>query len=331
LPLIPPEDIFIITSRTLLEPMRSALLMLPAQNIVAEPFKRNTAPCLALAAAFIAERYAKDGIGTDEISIAVLTADQSIKPTDKFIATVEAALDYVEKENALATIGIQPIRPETGYGYIETDKAESADSGTVKIMKVIRFREKPDFDTAYKFWKAGNFLWNSGMFFWRLDNFIQSMLENSPDIGLKIEPLRTAYRGRTNVSLPDALERAAPPFEAMPDISIDYALMEKAQNTVVVRALFDWDDVGSWDSLDRFKEKDSDSNIIQGKVITVDSKDSVIINASQNSGILVAGIGMENFVIVVTDDAVLVCPKDKVQDVKKCVDKIKRENWSKWL
>ena len=239
-PLIPPEDIFIITSQVLLEPIRKALPQLPPENVVAEPVKRNTAPCLALAAAFIAERYSEEGLDISDISVAVLTADQNIYPNDEFIRTVGAGLNYVEKNNCLATIGIQPDRPETGYGYIEVETQFDKKKNEPEIKPVIRFLEKPSLVRAEEFLKKGNYLWNSGMFFWRLDTFIASMINSTPEIGNKIDEIRKSYSKKTRLALPEALDRITPLFDKFPNISIDYALMEKADNVVVTKATFLW-------------------------------------------------------------------------------------------
>ena len=326
LKIIPANDIYIITGDLLLEKMRKYIKILPPENIIAEPSKRNTAPCLALSASFLLAKYGIEGCSSEDISVAVLTADQNIYPTDGFHRTVEAALDFVETNNYLATIGISPSRPETGYGYIETEKQFSGDS---IIFPAKRFCEKPDLDIAKEFVKAVNYLWNSGMFFWRLDTFIDSMIKNIPEIGLKIDEMSKKYSKKTHLILPEALASIAPIYDEFPNISIDYALMEKAKNVVVAKALFNWDDVGSWDALDRTKSVDTNGNVSSGKVCSVDSHNSIIINNSKNA--LVSALGLDNIVIVVTGDAILVCPKERVQDIKKSVEKIKTDFGENWL
>jgi mannose-1-phosphate guanylyltransferase len=328
-PLIKPDDIFIITSRQLLEPIRESLPELLPQNVVAEPAKKNTAPCLALAAGFIKERYIEQ-YNEDEISIAVLTADQRISPNDKFIKTVTTALEYVEKYPMLSTIGITPARPETGYGYIETDSSFS-DNDKAEIKLVIEFKEKPDLHTANEYLKKGNYLWNSGMFFWRLDTFKNSMLNSLPEVGNKIDEIAKIYKDKTNIDFECPYQPLNDVFNSFPSVSIDYGLMEKASNVVVTKALFEWDDIGSWDALDRYKEKDEDNNVKIGYSVNTDTKDSIIVNNSKDGKILVSTLGLENMAVVVTDDAILVCPKDKVQDVKKNVEKIKQNGKEEWL
>ena len=328
--LIEIKDIFIITGNALLAPLRKGLPDLPPENIVAEPFKRNTAPCLALAAAFVAAKY--EGLyPVDKISMAVLTADQSIQPEEGFRDTVAAILDYTELNPCLGTIGIPPSRPETGYGYIEVEGQFDNSGISPELKKVAAFREKPDAATAAEFAASGRFLWNSGMFFWRLDVFIDAMKAHLPEVGTKIVAMTEAYKGQASKVQNSGLESISAIFEKFPDISIDYGLMEKAPEVVVAKAIFDWDDIGSWDSLDRFRAKDESGNVRQGDAALVDIRNSIILNASTDSKIKVAGIGLDNFVIVVTDDAVLVCPKDRVQDVKKSVAILKNQGWDEWL
>ncbi|MFA6572216.1 MAG: sugar phosphate nucleotidyltransferase, partial [Bacteroidota bacterium] len=201
-PLIPQEDVFIITSQTLLEPIRKAMPDFPPENVVAEPCKRNTAPCLALGAAFIAEKYSHEGFSPEQISIAVLTADQNIEPEDGFLSTAENTLNIVEKNNVLATIGIQPNRPDTGYGYIQVKEIFTKNSSAPEIKPVVRFVEKPDYDKAMEYVKAGTFLWNSGMFFWRLDNFISALQKHLPEVGNKIKDMQTQFKNKTGLALP---------------------------------------------------------------------------------------------------------------------------------
>jgi len=328
-PLIDFWNVYIITSELLLEPLRLALPMLPPENIVAEPCKRNTAPCLALSAAFIKSKYKE--FKSEEIAIAVLTADQSIYPKEGFIKTIDSALQYIENNPVLCTIGIPPDRPETGYGYVEVQNTFDYNSNESEISPVIAFHEKPDLKTAKTYLKAGNFLWNSGMFYWRLDTFINSMQLAIPEIGNHIDKMSEKYRNKTKIPLPEALEQIRPIYNAFPNVSIDYGLMEKANNVVAAKALFKWDDIGSWDSLERIKKVDAENNIISGNTALIDVKNSVIINASKKKDMIVAGLGIDSFIVVATDDAILVIPKDRVQEVKQIVEKIKNDNGEQWL
>jgi mannose-1-phosphate guanylyltransferase len=228
----------------------------------------------------------------------------------------------------LATIGIKPLRPETGYGYIEISKDANGSDGM--IHPVMKFHEKPDRAKAEEYLKEGNYFWNSGMFFWRLDTFIDSMMKCLPLVGNHIDEMGDRFRGKSHIPLPEHLHTIEDIFEAFPNISIDYGLMEKADNVVVAKASFKWDDIGSWDSVARIRESDSHGNVIGGKVVLTDSKDSIIINESEGK-IITSVLGVEGLVVVVTDDAILICPKDRVQEIRKSVDKIRNEYGDKWL
>lgn len=328
--LIPLEDIYIITSKLLLEPIRKSLPRLPKENVIAEPAKRNTAPCLALAAAFISAKY-KNIYKSNDILMSVLTADHLIAPAKDFRKTIEKTLAYVEKNDALAIIGIKPDRPETGYGYIELGKPFDYASKEVEIQSIVRFCEKPNYEKALEFFESGKFLWNSGMFFWRLDCFINQLTEHLFPVGSKIPEMAEHYEDKTNIALESSLDSISPIFEAFPDISIDYGLMEKAKNLVIAKAIFSWDDLGSWDSLSRVLPNDENNNLSKGNVIAIESANSVLINAARNKEMLIATLGINDLVVVLSDDALLVCPKDKVQEVKKCVAELKSQNKEKWV
>lgn len=314
-PLIPIEHIYIFTSEILQTPIREALPNLPAENVVAEPSKRNTAPCLAFAAVFLTEKYQ---VPASELSMAVLTADHYISTLVQFVETVENALHYAENNKVLVTIGIPPNRPETGYGYIEIERAGSSTS----ITPAISFREKPSFDTALTFLKSGNFLWNSGMFFWRLDSLLDSFRANLPEIGSKLDELGELLQSKTTQVIEGCIPEIKTLYGQFPDISIDYGIMEKAGNVAVARALFQWDDVGSWDSLDRMREQDTAGNVNSGKNVLLDTKNSTLVNTT--TGQVLAAIGLEDYVVVATDDAILICPKNRAQHVRQAVAEIRR-------
>lgn len=327
-PMIAYEDIFIITSEILAEPIRKVVRQLPAENIIPEPAKRNTAPCLALSASVALAKY-KDQ-SPSEISVAVLTADQSIYPETKFIETVDAALAYAEKYEKLVTIGIVPDRPETGYGYVEIEEKFS-NGDTAEVVPVVSFREKPSLPSAIEYVESGRFLWNSGMFFWRLDTFVNELKEHLPEVGEKIISMALNFGDELSESKDKLNSYISEIFGNCPSISIDYGLMEKSHNVAVAKALFSWDDVGAWDALRRTKQSDAHGNIISGEVSAIATNNSIIINNS-NGRIITAANGLDNIAIIVTDDAVMVCPIDKVQDVKKNVEDIRsRTNGDNWL
>lgn len=316
------SDMFIITSEALLAPMREMLPNIPPENIVAEPLKRNTAPCIALAAAFIAERYVAEGLHPRDISMAVLAADHYISSKELFCTTAEAAFTCAETTGQLVTLGITPSRPETGYGYVETTEAEAA---PLVAEKVVSFREKPSREKAEEFVASGNFLWNSGMFFWRLDVVVEGLCQHLPDVGSAIDTLRAALHNRTRNTPSGTPQGTREIFAPMPDISIDYGLMERAENVAVVRALFPWDDVGSWDAMPRVFPSDGQGNVTVGDTVVLDSTNCVVVNRCSSNPVAVAVVGMDNVVVVATPDGVLVCPVDRVQEVKKVVQTLQKK------
>ena len=325
---IPLEDIFIITNELLVEEIRRCLPQLPPSNIIPEPCKRNTAPCLALVSAFIAARY--NELQSSEISICVLTADQNIYPEAQFIDTIKATVSYAEENSQLLTIGIQPTRPDTGFGYIETEKP-FAKNLNVEIQPVVRFREKPNVEQAQEFIATGKFTWNSGMFFWKLDTFENELYQHSPEIGKSINLFKNILTSKTNIPYLKMDEEIVALFSALPSISIDYAMMEKSKNVAVSKAIFEWDDIGSWDSLDRTKKRDENGNVKKGKLSVTNCKNSIFINETKDRELIIAGLELEDIVIVATDDAILVCPKAKVQSIKSIVEDIKNQFGEKYL
>jgi mannose-1-phosphate guanylyltransferase len=326
-PLIAPKDVFIITSEALQPIMRESLTMLPPENIIAEPLKRNTAPCIALSAAYIAERYPH--VPMNEISMAVLTADHFIEDADRFRASVDAALSHAEATGDIVTFGVQPVRPATGYGYIEI--AQSEHPSGLQAIPVESFHEKPSLQTAQEFLRQGRFFWNSGMFFWRLDTIVQGLEHHLPEVGWKINDLRSVLTNKTSEVSIGAPSGTLEVFNAMPDISIDYGLMERAHHVAVVRVDFGWDDVGSWDALERVYKADEAGNINVGGGLLMDSKNCIVMNSVGDETLSVAAIGIENLVIVATNDGILVCPKDRVQDVRKVVTALREQSGEKFV
>lgn len=327
--IIPIEDIFIVTNEFIQNTIRQLLKDFPPENVIAEPYKRNTAPCLALACGFLRAKYGNN-FGTNEISVGVFTSDQIISPLEGFKKTIENAFKYVEQHDSIATIGIIPSRPDTAYGYIQV--ADNVMSSESDIIEVIRFTEKPDFETAKKYLETGKYFWNSGMFFWRLDTFFNEMSMNVATIGNVIPYFIEKYKGLTELPLDGSNPSIREAYSKLPDISIDYALMEKTKNIVVAKAYFEWDDIGSWDALDRTKTHDEDGNVSIGNNVLVRTSNSIVFNESTKNSIKVALLGLSNLVVVVSDDAILVCPKNEVQNVKHCLEAIKKQqDGEKWL
>jgi mannose-1-phosphate guanylyltransferase len=305
MPLIPPDHLYVQTAAHLREAIVEAGIGIPAENVLAEPCKRNTSGCLAYAAAHL---LAKHG---EQVTMAVLTADQKVDDADLFLETVNAAMDAAERDAVLVTIGIPPTYPSTGYGYIQ------ASAGTAKALKVQAFHEKPDAVTAQQYVQHGMFFWNSGMFFWRLSSFLSELDAANPRLAQATRDMAEAMRRNDEA-------RVRTVFEGIEDLSIDYALMERAQNVAMVPAQFDWDDVGTWASLDRTRPADAHGNITFGNPVLHDCRNSIVYNAAGEQVVSVGVAGMENVVVVVTEDAVLVLPKDRAEEVKAIVQELKK-------
>lgn len=307
---IPRESIFIQTAPHLQAAIREAGLGLSPGNILAEPAKRNTAGCLAYAAAHIMALHGEEAA---DIAVAVLTADHAIEDMRRFLDTLDAALGTAAREDALVTIGIPPDWPSTGYGYIEVERPprKDGDRWTLEAVPVLGFTEKPDRAQAEIYLKSGRHFWNSGMFFWRLGVFLEQFRHAHPGYGAGIAALTAAMRARDDAAV-------CAIFETLENISIDYALMERAQRVCMLPAVFPWDDLGAWPAVGRHGVKDANGNVLFGEPVALDCRDCIVYNAQ--SGRMALGVsGLADMVVVATDDAMLVVPKDRAEDVKRIV------------
>ena len=311
-PLIAPEHVYVVTGEHLVEPIREAGVGLPEGNVIAEPAKRNTAGALAYAAAHAMAKYNDDG---SRLAMAVVTADHLIGNPARFRATVETALEQAETRDALVTLGIVPARPETGYGYIRA-VAPLDEGADIPAYEVAEFLEKPDEERARQFVESGSYYWNSGMFFWKISAFLAELEHARPHLA---EATRTMADAMAKGD--DALVRRT--FDALEDISIDYALMEQAREVIMVRADFPWDDVGAWTALDRTQPKDEQGNVAAGDPVLADTRNSIVFNDAGAGKMAVGVVGMDDVIVVATEDAVLVMPKDRAQDVRKVVQALK--------
>ena len=320
LPLIPKENIFVSTSLPLKEPIQNGLDLIPSGNVIGEPVKRNTAGCLVFAAAHILARF---GEAANDYLMTVTTTDHLIGDPERFRQTITAALQYAEQEEALITIGMHPTRPETGYGYIEITQLNQAtwEYQGIPVYKVGRFLEKPNQTDAERYQASRFYYWNSGMFFWKISSFLHSLKNYLPQHEHCVYELAKILK--TN---PDNEKDIESVFAKLPDISIDYGIMEKAQNVFVALGDFRWDDVGSWDSLSRFRDRDQNLNTPIGDPVMIDCNNVTIYNEPGAEKMAVCVIGMENTIVVTSADGVLVCPKDRVQDVRKAVEELKKRN-----
>ncbi len=308
LELCPPENIIVITSNLLKEEMQR-LLPLPPENIIGEPCRRDTAPCVGLAAAIVKAK------GGDDAVMAMLPADQVVHDIAGYSATMRNLIDTAEKEDALLTLGIQPTFPATGFGYIQRgDTVE----GYHNIFNCLGFREKPDFETAREFISSDKFFWNAGIFVWSVKTIFAAMRKCAPEIATIAEELATAADSK---DFDLNLNRL---FPTMPRISVDYAILEKADNILVSPAVFDWDDAGSWPALRNHLEQDCQGNVCRNvNLAAVDSSDNIVF--SEVDGHTFGLIGMNDVIAVHTADATLICPVDRAQEIKKVVQMLKEQ------
>ena len=303
------EDTFVMTFAE----QRDAVLAdlagrVPEANVVGEPEIRNTAPSIALAAA-VARRLRGDQI------MLVLPADHVIEPAERFREQVRAAVRFLESPEgagALLTFGIVPTRPETGYGYIRVGP-ERWQEANEHVYAVSAFLEKPSTERARELVAEGC-LWNSGMFAWRAGTVLDGIGQHLPDLAAVLGRIETAAGTQDFAGV---LKREYP---HAPSVSIDYGLLEKARNVVVMRAAFAWNDVGSWEFVREVGTRDGDGNVTLGEHVAIDAKDNTVIAP----GRVVAMIGVEGLVIVDAGDAILVCRRDRVQDIKRIVAELKR-------
>ncbi len=306
-PLIPVDHVILATGRSLQQPVRDADLV-PDDNVIAEPNKRNTLGCLAwIAASLMAKHPGEEA----SVSMAVLTADHKIEEPQLFRHTVDRALTTAEKTHGLVTIGIKPTRPETGYGYVEL--GQMIEAGSPAAFRAESFREKPDFDTAQHYVEAGNYVWNSGMFFWTLRGFLGEMSRANPEVYQTILSMAKLLQEGNGA----AAEQA---FDTLPSESIDYALLEKASQVYSLAGEFPWDDVGAWDALERSMPLDERANVVQGSAMVVDTSGSIVYNDCD--GVLVTTVGIHDLIVVVTGNAVMICNKSEAQRVKEILQKL---------
>jgi mannose-1-phosphate guanylyltransferase len=315
-PLVDQNDVFVVTNQQQVEMLRRIVPSIPSQNVLAEPLGRNTAACIGLAALWI-ERINPDGL------MVISPADHIVKNPDEFVRILRLALRVAEEKDALVTIGIKPTHPETGYGYIqsaeeEIDRNEYRADG---VYRVKTFAEKPNLETAERFLKSGDFLWNSGIFILKARVILREIELHLPDL---YEQLRDVRETIGTQVYEQTLEHA---YRIIRSISIDYGIMEKAGNVFVVKGDFGWSDVGSWDEVVRLTPKDADGNSLKGRAFIFDSKNNYIDAGNK----VVAALGIEDLVVISTDDALLICKKGKSQDVKEVVDFIRRKQMNEYL
>jgi mannose-1-phosphate guanylyltransferase len=281
------------------------------KNVVAEPIGRNTAPCIGLAAAIIGKR-------DPDAVMAVLPADSYVRDVQRYRRVVSDALDLAGRENVLVTIGIQPTFPHTGFGYVQVGDAFSVQGSglSTEFWRARRFVEKPDLETAKEFFASGEYRWNAGMFVWSLRAVVEAFRKYAPDVWAGCERIQQAV-GTKSFSRVMARE-----YRGMEKISVDYAIMERADNVVVANGDFDWDDVGDWLAVERHFAKDANGNVARGEFVGLNASNCVVVSTDKH---LVAAVGANDLVIVHTPDATLVCHKSEAQKVRDLVKRLAEE------
>ncbi|MDD4818224.1 MAG: mannose-1-phosphate guanylyltransferase [Victivallaceae bacterium] len=300
-PLVRPDRVIVITNKSYVDQVRD-VLPIPPENVIGEPEGRNTAPCVALAAGLIRRR--ENG---SDATMLVLPADHAIKPA-KALQRVFADAVTVAQSGALVTVGIVPSEPSTGYGYIHCGSAIDTGLDT-RFFRALGFREKPDLITAKRFIATGNFKWNSGMFIWRVDAIEREFRRQLPGMAEMSDRIAAAPDAEL-----DAVIRSE--FKKCEKISIDYAVMENAEQIAVAESNFDWDDLGSWSSLRRQFPPDAAGNICRGLTAVKDCANCIVIADKDQ---LIGAIGLKDTVIVHAGNATMVCPISEVQQVRDLV------------
>lgn len=309
-PLIDLEDIYISTNRAYRGLVMEQLPGIPPENILCEPVGRNTAPCIGLGAVHIAKKY-------EDAVMMVLPSDHLIKYNQMFLNALKDGCSIAEKGKNLVTIGITPDYPETGYGYIKF-LPQQADGNAYAVD---RFVEKPDMETAKEYLESEEYLWNSGMFIWKVSTILDNMKSMLPDLHQGLLNIAEAI-GTDKQEM--VLEKVFPELES---VSIDYGVMEKAENIFILPGVFGWDDVGSWLAVERIQKANESGNVVTGNIITINSKNNII----QGGKKLIAAVGLENLIIVDTEDATLICDKGSTPDIKLVLENLKICNREEYL
>lgn len=312
LKLCPKENIFILTHTDYIDLVKEQLPDITDAQILTEPARKNTAPCIAYASFKINKI-------NPAANIIVAPSDHIILQEDEFVRIAENALQFVSENDALCTLGILPTRPDTGYGYIQYFEESTSDG----IHKVKTFTEKPEKEVAKQFLKSGDFLWNAGIFIWSNKSILNALEKNLLEV---YDAFVEAETDILTANEKNAVEKA---FITCPSISIDYGIMEKAQNVYTLPSSFGWSDLGTWASLYTEKEKDYFKNAVNGKNVVVYDSNNNIINVPDKKLVVIQGL--DNYIVVDTDDVLLICSKEEEQRIKEFTHDIKMKKGDKYL
>jgi mannose-1-phosphate guanylyltransferase len=313
-PLFQPERIFVVARTEHVAALAAQAPQLPLENFVAEPEGRGTAPAIGLGAIHLRRQ-------DPEAIMAVLTADHFIADTDRFRQSLAAAARVAE-EGHLVTLGIKPLCPSTGYGYIKQGKYVGTEGG-FPVFRAERFIEKPSLEMASVMVENREYAWNSGMFVWRVDRILAEIQRQMPELYAQLEEVEASFGKPSHVSV---LNRV---WSQVAKQTIDFGVMEKAQDVVVIPVDIGWSDVGSWTSLVDLLGTDEEDNTVVGTHLGIDTRDTLVMNQGEKR--LVVTIGVEGMVIVSMEDVVLVCSKEREQDVRTIVQRLEQNGWGDWL
>lgn len=306
------EDIFIVTTEKFYNTIKEQIPEIPEENIILEPFPRQTLPCVSLALTSLSKKF------TDDTVAVIFPSDHYIPNFKAFREAVITAIEFAANRQAIVAIGVQPNKPETNYGYIQVNESES-DLGvfyTRGVRYIQTFAEKPDLQTAQRFLETGEFLWNTGIYAWKISIFWRELRNCSPETYNYFQTLKKL------VGKPKFVEGVIEIYQQINAQSLDFGIIEPSKNVFVVLGSFAWSDVGSWDELFNLKQKDSDNNYLQGIVYPIDVKGSLIISQTKP----IAAIGIEDLIIIESDKAFLVCQRGKSNRVIEIVNLLKRKN-----
>lgn len=309
------NNIIVITNKDYEHLVKQQLPDIPSENIWLEPYRKNTAPCVAYAAYKLREK------NTNAVML-VLSSDHLIQKEKAFVSVVHSCFQKATKEECLITIGIKPTRPNTGYGYIQYIH-DSEDPKISKLYKVKTFIEKPDLKMARYFLKSGEFLWNTGMFIWNIKSIIHAFEKYDKELAHIFEEGKGVYYTNEEQNF---IEKA---YSVCKNISIDYAILEKADNVYVRASALGWSDIGTWKSLFTHLKKDDNKNAITGKNVMVYNSSNCMVNVPNDK--LVVLVGVENFVVVESNNMLLICKMDKEQEIKNIVNEIRVRKGNKFV
>ena len=298
LPITDPDRIYVVTNAEYGDLVKKHIPELKKHQILREPMRKNTAPCIAYAAFKIARK------DPDSVMI-VSPADHVILKEEKFHRRAKIAVKTAWNDDSLVTIGIKPNRPETGYGYIQFVHGE-----TGNVRKVKTFTEKPEYEMAQTFLDSGEFLWNAGIFIWKTQVILEALHNNLPEVAEAFEDLRKLYyTGKEQDALPKT-------YQQCKSISIDYGIMEKASNVYVVPGEFGWSDLGNWDSIHELSKKDKKNNVVEANALLYDCRDMLVKGPEDK---LIVVDGLEGFLVTEHENVILICKKDNEKKIREYV------------